>query len=166
MSHRQKIGISPRALLVAAAGLTAAGLTMTAPSATASPLSLTRAAVAEPAASPLLHEVVVVRRGAVGPRGAVRRTTVVGPRGGVARRTTVVGAGGVATRAVVRPGVGWARPGHYWWRPGAAIAAGAAIGFVGAATAVAWAGQPPAPGYCWYYTDPSRTQGFWDACPQ
>jgi hypothetical protein len=22
-----------------------------------------------------------------------------------------------------------------------------------------------APGYCWYYTDPSRTQGFWDACP-
>jgi hypothetical protein len=166
MSHKQNIGVSPRVLLVAAATLTGVGLTMTAPSAIASPLSLTRAAVADPAASALLHEVVVVRRGAaVGPRGAVRRTTVVGPRG-VARRTTVVGAGGVATRAVVRPGVGWVRPGHYWWRPGAAIAAGAAIGFVGAATAVAWAGQPPAPGYCWYYTDPSRTQGFWDACPQ
>ena len=42
---------------------------------------------------------------------------------------------------------------------------GAAIGFVAAGTAVAWAGAPPAPGYCWYYTDPSRTQGFWDACP-
>ncbi len=27
------------------------------------------------------------------------------------------------------------------------------------------AGAPPAPGYCWYYTDPSRTQGFWDVCP-
>jgi hypothetical protein len=71
--------------------------------------------------------------------------------------------------AVVRPGVGrpgrWVRPAHYYWRPGGAIAAGAAIGFVAAATAVAWAGAPPAPGYCWYYTDPSRTQGFWDVCP-
>ena len=156
MSRKQKTGASPKALLVAAAALTAAGLAMSAPSATASPLSPTRTAVAEPAASPLLHEVVVARRGvAVGPRGVARRTTVVGPRG-VASRTTVVRRGGVA----------WARPGHYWWRPGAAIAAGAAIGFVGAATAVAWAGQPPAPGYCWYYTDPGRTQGFWDVCPQ
>jgi hypothetical protein len=43
--------------------------------------------------------------------------------------------------------------------------AGAAIGFVTAATAVAWAGAAPAPGMCWYYTDPSRTQGFWDYCP-
>lgn len=24
----------------------------------------------------------------------------------------------------------------------------------------------PAPGMCWYSTDPSRTQGFWDYCPQ
>jgi len=24
-----------------------------------------------------------------------------------------------------------------------------------------------APGYCWYYnyTDPGKTQGFWDVCP-
>jgi hypothetical protein len=29
----------------------------------------------------------------------------------------------------------------------------------------AWAGAAPAPGMCWYYTDPSRTQGFWDTCP-
>ena len=99
----------------------------------------------------------------------MRRTTVVGPRGGVATRTTAVRRGavvrpGVARAAVVRPG-GWVRPAHYSWRPGGAIAAGAAIGFVAAATAVAWAGSPPAPGYCWYYTDPSRTQGFWDVCP-
>ncbi len=20
------------------------------------------------------------------------------------------------------------------------------------------------PNFCWYYTDPSRTQGFWDVC--
>lgn len=102
---------------------------------------------------------VVVRRGAV-----ARRTTVVGPRGGVASRTTV------RRGAVVRPGVrpaaragGWVRP--YRWAPGGAIAAGAAIGFVTAATAVAWAGSPPVPGYCWYYSDPGRTQGFWDVCP-
>jgi len=102
---------------------------------------------------------VAARRG-----GAVRRTTVVGPRGGAASRTVVRGG------AVVRPGyrgggVRWVRPAHYHWRPGGAIAAGAAIGFVAAATAAAWAGSPPAPGYCWYYTDPSRTQGFWDVCP-
>jgi hypothetical protein len=114
-----------------------------------------------------------------GPRGgtAFRRTTAVrGPRGGVAvRRTTAVSrpgyrGGGVRRAAVVRPGwrgggVRWARPGNYWWRPGGAIAAGAAIGFVTAATAVAWAGAAPAPNMCWYYTDASRTQGFWDACP-
>jgi hypothetical protein len=102
--------------------------------------------------------------------GAVRRTTVVGPRGGVASRTTAVRRGGavvrpgVARAGVVRPG-GWVRPARYTWRPGGAIAAGAAIGFVAATTAVAWAGSPPAPGYCWYYTDPSQTQGFWDVCP-
>ena len=100
---------------------------------------------------------VVHRGGAyVGPRGAVahRGTAVVGPRGNVA----------VRSRTVVRGG-GWARPGNYWWRPGGAVAAGAAIGFVAAATAVAWAGAAPGPNMCWYYTDPSRTAGFWDACP-
>jgi len=101
---------------------------------------------------------VVVRRG-----GVARRTTVVGPRGGVASRT-VVRRGAVVRPGVVRPGR-WVRPARYHWRPGGAIAAGAAIGFVTAATAAAWAGAPPVAGYCWYYTDPSRTQGFWDVCP-
>ena len=105
---------------------------------------------------------VVVRRG-----GVARRTTVVGPRGGMASRTVVrrgaVVRPGVRT-GVVRPGR-WVRPARYTWRPGGAIAAGAAIGFVTAATAAAWASAPPVAGYCWYYTDPSRTQGFWDVCP-
>ena len=101
---------------------------------------------------------VYVRRG-----GAARRTTVVGPRGGVASRT-VVRRGAVVRPGVARPG-GWVRPARYTWRPGGAIAAGAAIGFVAAASAVAWAGAPPAPGYCWYYTDPGQRQGFWDVCP-
>jgi hypothetical protein len=101
--------------------------------------------------------------------GAVRRTTVVGPRGGAASRTVVRG-GAVVRPGYVRPGyagggVRWARPGWYRWPAGGAIAAGAAIGFVAAASAAAYAGAPPAPGMCWYYTDPSRTQGFWDACP-
>ena len=110
-------------------------------------------------------QVYVARRGGV----------AVGPRGGaVAGRTTVVGrpGGGAAVRrtTVVRPGyagggVRWVRPGWYRWPAGGAIAAGAAIGFVAAASAAAYAGAAPAPGMCWYYTDPSKTQGFWDACP-
>ena len=69
-------------------------------------------------------------------------------------------------RAVVAPRAAWVgRPGWYRWPAGGAIAAGAALGFVTAATAAAWAGAPPQPGLCWYYTDQSRTQGFWDACP-
>ena len=72
-------------------------------------------------------------------------------------------------RPGIRPGYGyrhgWRRP-HYHWRPGAAIAAGAAIGFLtaGAAAAVA-ASAAPSPGLCWYYTNPARTTGFWDQCP-
>src|SRR5262245_59122029 len=82
---------------------------------------------------------------------AARRTTAVrGPRGNVGvRRTTVVRPG---VRPVARPGVAagrWVRPG-YAWRPGGAIAAGAAIGFVSAATAAEWAGAAPGPGLCWY----------------
>ena len=100
---------------------------------------------------------VVHRGGAVGgPRGAAYRggTVVRGPRGNVAARSTTAVAGRGA----------WARPGYYHWPRGGAIAAGAAIGFVTAATAAAWAGAAPAPGMCWYYTDPSRTQGFRDYC--
>jgi hypothetical protein len=111
---------------------------------------------------------VYVRRGggAVRRGGVARRTTVVGPRGGYASRTVVRGGAvrrGYVAGGVARPGR-WVRPANYYWRPGGAIAAGAAIGFVTAATAVAWAGAPPAPNSCWYYTDPSRTQGFWDVC--
>ena len=108
----------------------------------------------------------VRRGGAVGVRGGA-----VGVRGGAAWRGhgAVVRRGGAGVYrggAVVRRGgaVAWRRPGSYWWPAGGAIAAGAAIGVVTAATAAAWAGAAPAPGYCWYYTDPSRRQGFWDVC--
>ena len=111
----------------------------------------------------LLSKVVVARRGGVYHGGVYR-----GPHGGVYRGGTVYRHGGVYGR----PGYGyhggywggWRRPGGYWWPAGGAIAAGAAIGVIGAAAAASWAGPPPGPGLCWYYTDPSQRQGFWDAC--
>ena len=110
---------------------------------------------------PATGDVVEIR--AVARRGGV----AVGPRGNAVAygRRTVVRGPAVRGAAVVRPGgVRWARPATYGWPRGGAIAAGAAIGVVTAATAAAWAGAAPAPGMCWYYTDPSRTQGFWDYC--
>jgi hypothetical protein len=115
---------------------------------------------------PVMGQAVGTADGFVVNAQVVRHGTVVrGPRGGVAvRRGTVVrGAGGaVAVRRGAVVG-GWARP-RYRWAPGGAIAAGAAIGVLAAGAAIAIAGQPPAPGLCWYYTDPSQTQGFWDRC--
>jgi hypothetical protein len=142
-----------RQIVTAAVVLT--GICGTTPDVGAAPL-MPAAIVAGQPLDQSLFTPVVVRRG-----GGAHRTTVVGPRGGAASRTVV--RHGAAVRPGVRGGaVGWARP--YRWPRGGAIAAGAAIGFVTAATAAAWAGAPPAPGMCWYYTDPSRTQGFWDYC--
>ena len=108
------------------------------------------------------------RGGAVAMRGG--RGGAVAVRGGAVRGGAY--RGGVRGGAVVRGGgyrrggaVVWGRPG-YRWAPGGAIAAGAAIGFITAAGAAAYyTSQPPAPGLCWYYTDPSRRAGFWDNCP-
>lgn len=124
---------------------------------------------------------VAGRSVAVGPRGgavARRGYAARGPRGGAAagggyvargpRGNVVAGRGAAVVRPGYRPvpGRAWVRPPSYWWGPGMAVASGAAIGFATAAAASAYVNsQPPAPGYCWYYTDPQRTQGFWDACP-
>jgi hypothetical protein len=94
---------------------------------------------------------------------AARRTVAgCGPRGCAAVSTVRRGA---VVRPPVRRGVVVVNPRRYW-RPGGAIAAGAAIGFVAGATAVAIAGSPPRSGYCWYYTNAARTTGFWDVCPR
>jgi hypothetical protein len=83
--------------------------------------------------------------------GAVHGGYHGGYRGG--HNTVVVGGRGA-----------WGR--GYRWAPGGAIAAGAAIGFIAAGSAAVYAStRPPAPGLCWYYTDPSRRSGFWDVCP-
>jgi len=109
-------------------------------------------------------------RGDVGvARGHRGGAVVRGPRGGVA---AVGGShyhggyrhGGYYHGGRYYGGGAWVRP--YRWAPGGAIAAGAAIGFVTAATAAAWASAPPEPGLCWYYTDPSQRAGFWDTCPR
>jgi hypothetical protein len=110
-----------------------------------------------------ISKAVVVHRGATfrGPGGGVyHRGMTYGHapyRGGVYRGGAYGYHGGA-----YRYG-GWTRPG-YRWGPGGAIAAGAAIGVLAAGAAIAYAGQPPAPGLCWYYTDPGYRAGFWDAC--
>ncbi len=122
----------------------------------------------------MISKAYIAHRGvtAVGPHGGVYHrggTAVGGYRGGAYR-------GGVYRGGVYRGGVyhgggvyrggygGWARPGWYRWGPGGAIAAGAAVGVLAAGAAAAYAGSAPAPGLCWYYTDPSYRNGFWDAC--
>ena len=118
----------------------------------------------------MISKAYVAHRGvtARGPRGGVyhRGGTVGGYRGGAYRGGAYRGgAYGYHGAGVYRGGYGgWARPSWYRWGAGGAIAAGAAIGVLATGAAIAYAGQPPAPGLCWYYTDPSYRQGFWDAC--
>lgn len=134
-------------LFVAASA--AVGLLVAGAPAQAAPLAPTGALSAQVNDVSDVSEVAVV----------VRRGAAVGPRGGVYRYR------GAAVVRPPGPPVRWARPG-YRWGPGGAIAAGAAIGFVAAAGAAAYASSPaPAPGMCWYYTDPYRRAGFWDYCP-
>jgi hypothetical protein len=130
----------------------------------------------------MVSQVYVARRGGAVYHGGAYR----GPHGGVYRGGTVY-RGGAYRGGAYRGGAygyrggaygyhggaygyragyvgGWARPGWYGWPAGGAIAAGAAIGVISAAAAASWAGAPPGPGLCWYYTNPSQQQGFWDAC--
>lgn len=116
----------------------------------------------------------VGRHGGFARPGGRRPGVATGHRQGIARPGRPPGVGNVhrPVRPGVRPGrrpvvvaPRWRRPASYWWRPGGAVAAGAALGFIGAAAAASYAGPPPASGYCWYYTNPQRTQGFWDLCP-
>lgn len=168
MSKHTDVARLAGCILVLAGGITIAPATLS-----AAPLQPTAIQHDATASSDLIEVRAAGRRGgaAVGPRGGAvvhRGGAAVGPRGAAYRGTTVVRGprGNVAARsttAVAGRG-GWARPGWYGWPRGGAIAAGAAIGVVTAATAAAWAGAAPAPGMCWYYTDPSRTQGFWDYC--
>lgn len=97
----------------------------------------------------------------VAPRYTPRYVAPVAPR---------YAPGYVAPRYYARPVYPAWRPRPYYgryWRPGVGWAVGSvvALGVLGAAAAAAYAPPPPDPGACWYYTDPSQTQGYWDACP-
>lgn len=71
-------------------------------------------------------------------------------------RRTVVRRGPTVVVRPVRPWV--ARP-YY-----GAIIGGVALGTVIAVTAATIAPPPPAPNLCWYWSDASQTQGYWDYC--
>ena len=69
-------------------------------------------------------------------------------------------------RSWLSGGAVWAgRPGWYRWPAGGAIAAGAAIGFVSAASAAAWAGAPPSSGALLVLHRRQPTPGFSNCCP-
>ena len=126
-------------------------------------LSILSAGLAAVLVAPMLSSTpaYAYRSGAAacGPRGCA--AAGCGPRGCAAGAVKPgYGVPGYRPRGVVV-----VNPRRYW-RPGGAIAAGAAIGFIAGATAVTIAGTPPKPGYCWYYTTPNRTSGFWDVCPR
>ena len=76
-------------------------------------------------------------------------------RGPVARGPVVVGHPVARGGVYVRP---WVRRPYY-----GTIVAGVALGtMIAVATAVP--PPPPAPNLCWYWADPSNTQGYWDYC--
>ena len=93
----------------------------------------------------------VAGRGAGGGRSAgVHRNVNANRNVNVNRRVGVgagVGVGGV------RP---WVRRPYF----------GTVVGGVALGTMIAVAAVPavPAPGLCWYWADPSQTQGYWDYC--
>jgi hypothetical protein len=41
---------------------------------------------------------------------------------------------------------------------------GIALGTLLAASIYYARPEPPAPGLCWYWANPSRTRGYWDYC--
>jgi hypothetical protein len=100
------------------------------------------------------------------PNVGVHRNVNVNAHGNVNRNVNVnrdvhVNRNGHVNRNVhVRVGVGVVRP---WVRQPyfGTVVAGVALGTLIAATAVPVA---PAPNLCWYWTNPSQTQGYWDYC--
>jgi hypothetical protein len=58
---------------------------------------------------------------------------------------------------VVRPYRKWYKRPYY-----GTVIGGVALGTV--LGAAAYAATPPAPNLCWYWADPSQTQGYWDYC--
>lgn len=116
--------------------------------------------------SPLAYAIPVHRNDVSPARPDVQHAQMSGERSGVYSGIRP----GMQTG--IRPGyqLGYAGtgaiPGGYGWGPDSANASGVARGVLPASKANPMvAGQQPAPGYCWFYTDRARTKGFWDVCP-
>ena len=97
---------------------------------------------------PVVRGAPVVRGGPVGP---VYRGVPVGPRYGVG--------GPVYRGAYIRGYRPWYRRPYF-----GTIIGGVALGTLVTVAAVGVAPAAPAPGLCWYWADPSYTEGYWDYC--
>jgi hypothetical protein len=99
----------------------------------------------------------VSRGGNVARRTNVRTTRSTNVRrranGSVNRRTNVV------NRRVVRPVRPWVRRPYY-----GRVVAGIALGSVIWATSAGIAPAAPGPNLCWYWSNDSKTRGYWDYC--
>jgi len=97
-----------------------------------------------------------VRTANVGRNGGVNRNinrnVNINRNANINRNIARVGVGGVAVGAV-RP---WVRRPYF-----GTVVAGVTLGTIIAATAI-----PPVPssGLCWYWSNSSRTRGYWDYC--
>ena len=108
------------------------------------------------------HRGVIRTRHVVGHRGVAVRTrrVAIRHRGVAARRTHVAvgGRGAVAVKSttVVRPVRPWVQQPYY-----GAVFDGVTLGAVIAANAV-----PTSPSFdlCWYWSNSSKTRGYWDFC--
>jgi|HubBroStandDraft_6_1064221.scaffolds.fasta_scaffold161305_1 hypothetical protein len=93
-----------------------------------------------------------IRTANVGRTGGINRNVNIDRNVNINRNIARVGVGGVAVGAV-RP---WVRRPYF-----GTVVAGVALGTIIAATTI-----PPAPssGLCWYWSNSSRTRGYWDYC--
>lgn len=97
-------------------------------------------------------------------RGAnVGRRTAVGRPTAVTRRATVnranVNVRRTNVNVVRRPVRVWA-PRPYYGR----VVGGVALGAIIVAAAASVPPAAPAPGLCWFWSDATQTQGYWDYC--
>lgn len=100
----------------------------------------------------------------VGRGAGVARKTTVNRTTSVTRRSTVNRRANVNVRrtnvnVVRRPVRVWAPRPYY-----GSVVGGVALGAIIVAAAASVAPAAPAPGLCWFWSDATQTQGYWDYC--
>jgi hypothetical protein len=105
------------------------------------------------------HRGVIRTRHVAAPRRVIRtRHVAIRHRGVAARRTNVaaVRRGAVKSAAVVRPVRPWVQQPYY-----GAVFDGVTVGAIIAANSVP---TSPSIDLCWYWSNSSKTRGYWDFC--